>query len=108
MIEIVIYTIYDMSAKLSSQNVEKINKATELNFEDTKNVTYQMLIDQRSETMGMAYGYPRHKNEKLVWILPSLPMGLIIDSNNTDIKEYTEGEYIEYEKTLDPLPFDNL
>ena len=94
-----------MSAKLSSQNVKTINAVTELHFEDINNVTYQMLIDGRTESLGMGYGYPRHKNGVLVWVLPSIPMGLIIDPNSTVIKEYTEQEYIDnILPTFDPLP----
>ena len=94
-----------MGAKLSPQNVATINKVTELHFDDLENVTYQMLIDSRTDSMGMAYGYPKYKNGVLVWVLPSIPMGLIVDENSTVIKEYTEQEYIDnILPTFDPLP----
>ena len=104
MIDIIVYTIHDMGAKLSSQNVAKINAVTELYFDDLENVTYQMLIDGRSQSLGMAYGYPRHKNGVLFWVLPSIPIGLVVDPTSKAIKEYTESEYKEFEKTLDPYP----
>ena len=105
MIDIIVYTIHDMSAKLSPQNVVTINSVTELYFEDLENVTYQMLIDGRTESLGMAYGYQRHKNGVLVWVLPSIPMGLVVDQNSTAIKEHTEEEYINnILPTFDPLP----
>jgi len=94
-----------MGAKLSPQNVQTINNVTELNFEDVDNVTYQMLIDGRTASLGMAFGYPRHKDGALVYILPSIPMGLVVDPSSTAIKEYTEEEYINNVlPTLDPLP----
>ena len=95
MIEIIVYIINDMNATLDEANVLVINEATELNYTDTLNVTYQMLHDDRKESLGMAYGYFKNKNSVPFWVLPSLPMGLIIKEGNTDIEEYTEQEYIE-------------
>ena len=82
-----------MKATLDEANVLVINETTELNYTDTLNVTYQMLHDDRKASLGMAYGYFKKKEGVQFWILPSLPMGLIIKEGNTDIKEYTEDEY---------------
>lgn len=95
MIKIVIYIISDMNATLDEANVLILNEVTELNYTDTLNVTYQMLQDDRKESLGMAYGYFKKKEGVSFWVLPSLPMGLIIKEGNTDIKEYTEEEYKE-------------
>ena len=84
-----------MNAKLDEANVLTLNEVTELNYTDTSNVTYQMLHDDRKESLGMAYGYFENKEGVPFWVLPSLPMGLIIKEGNTDIKEYTEEEYTE-------------
>ena len=54
----IVYTIHDMGAKLSPQNVATINKVTELHFDDLENVTYQMLIDSIQNTkMVFWYGF---------------------------------------------------
>ena len=84
-----------MKATLDEANVLVINETTELNYTDTLNVTYQMLHDDRKASLGMAYGYFKKKEGVEFWVLPSLPMGLIIKEGNTDIKEYTEQEYKE-------------
>ena len=84
-----------MNATLDEANVLILNEVTELNYTDTLNVTYQMLQDDRKESLGMAYGYFKKKEGVSFWVLPSLPMGLIIKEGNTDIKEYTEEEYKE-------------
>ena len=94
MIPIVIYIISDMNASLDEANVLVINENTELNYPPNSSVTYQMLHDDRKESLGMAYGYFKKKEGVEFWVLPSLPMGLIIKEGNTDIKEYTEQEYI--------------
>ena len=93
--DVLVYVISDMKAKLSAENVGVINQLTELNFDDVNNVTYQMLIYARRDSMHMAYGYPMFKNSVQFWVLPSLPMGLYIDSLSTVIKEYTEEDYIK-------------
>lgn len=98
--DILVYVISDMSAKLTADNVEVINQLTELNFSDVNNVTYQDLINARRDSMHMAYGYPMFKNSVQFWVLPSLPMGLYIDPLSDVIKEYTEGKYKK-----DILPF---
>lgn len=95
-IRTVVYVISDMSAKLSSSNVAIINELTELHFEDIENVTYQMLIDARKDSLGMAYGYPMYKDGIEFWVLPSVPMGIVVDPNSDVIKEYTEEHYKKY------------
>lgn len=95
MISIIIYIISDMNAKLDEANVLIINEVTELNYTDTLNVTYQMLHDDRKDSRGSEYGYFKKKEGVEFWVLPSLPMGLIIKEGNTDIEEYTEQEYKE-------------
>jgi hypothetical protein len=89
----IIYVISDMDAKLDSYNVNIINQLTELNFEDIENVTYQMLIDARRNSLNMAYGYPMYLDGVQFWVLPSLPMGLTIEEGSEVITEYTEEEY---------------
>lgn len=91
----IVYVINDMSAKLSARNVQIINQLTELNFDDVENVTYQMLIDARKESMGMAYGYPMYLNSFQFWVLPSLVMGLTIEEGSEAIKEYSKQYYID-------------
>lgn len=104
-LQIIVYLIYDMTAKLSPSNVEVINQLTELNFDDVENVTYQILIDARKKSRGSEHGYKRFKNGKLVYVLPSLPMGMVVDPNSAAIKEVSEEDYINiYEPTFDPLP----
>jgi hypothetical protein len=93
-LQVIVFVISDMSAKMSADNVEIINNLTELNFEDTDNVTYQMLIDARRESIGSGYGYPMFKDGLQFWVLPSLQMGLTVDPNSTVIKQYTEEEYV--------------
>lgn len=93
-LEVIVFVISDMSAKMSADNVEIINNLTELNFEDTYNVTYQMLIDARRESTGSGYGYPMFKDGVRFWVLPSVPMGLTVDPTSTVIKQYTEEEYV--------------
>ena len=99
MIPIIIYIINDMNATLDEANVLVINETTELNYPPINGkydyVTYQMLHDDRKESLSMAYGYFKNKNRVPFWVLPSLPMGLIIKEGNTDIVEYTEQEYTE-------------
>ena len=94
-LEITIFVISDMSATMSADNVEIINNLTELYFEDTENVTYQMLIDARRDSLGTEFGYPMFKDGVEFWVLPSLQMGLTVDPNSTAIKQYTEEEYIK-------------
>jgi len=95
-INTVVYVISDMNAKLSVSNVAIINELTELHFEDIENVTYQMLIDARKDSLGMAYGYPMYKDGIEFWVLPSVPMGIVVDPNSDVIKEYTEEHYKKY------------
>jgi len=92
-INTIIYVISDLNGVISKENIEKINNLTELNFEGFETVTYQMLIDARRNSMEMAYGYPMFKNGVKFWVLPSLPMGLIIYNDNDIIKEYYEQDY---------------
>lgn len=89
-----IYVISDMSAKLSASNVEVINNLTELSFSDVNNVTYQNLIDARRESKGSGYGYEVSVQGVKKWVLPSVPMGLVVDPLSTAITEYTEQDYI--------------
>ena len=94
-LEVILFVISDMSEKMSADNVEIINNLTELNFEDTENVTYKMLINARRESIGSGYGYPMFKDGVKFWVLPSLQMGLSIDPTSTVIKQYTEDEYVK-------------
>ena len=96
----IVFVINNMGGKLSADNVEIINQLTELNFEDVNNVTYQNLIDERKDSLNMAYGYPMYKDSVEFWVLPSLNMGLSVNPNNHDIKEYTKEQYKK-----DILPF---
>ena len=104
MIDVIIYVINNMDATLDEANVLVINEVTELNYPPINGkydyVTYQMLHDDRKESLGMAYGYFKNKNSVPFWVLPSLPIGLVIKEGNTDIVEYTEEEYI---KNIEPL-----
>jgi len=93
-----------MEGKLNAQNVATINYLTELNFDDAENVTYQNLIDARKVSLGMAYGEPRHINGSLVYVLPTVNMGLVIKEGNTDIKMVTREDYLEnYLPTFDVI-----
>ncbi len=94
-LETPIFVISDMSATMSADNVEIINNLTELYFEDTENVTYQMLIDARKDSIGIGYGYPMYKDGVQFWVLPSIPMGLTVDPNSPSIKQYTLDEYLK-------------
>ena len=94
-LETPIFVISDMSANMSADNVEIINNLTELYFEDTENVTYQMLIDARKDSKGTEFGYPMFKDGTQFWVLPSISMGLTVDPNSTAIKQYTLEEYVK-------------
>ena len=92
-LETPIYVISNMSAKLSASNVQVINQLTELYFEDVENVTYQDLVNARTESLGSGFGYPEFKDGVEFWVLPSIAMGLTVDPNSPSIKEYTKQEY---------------
>ena len=93
-ISIVIYVIKDLNVRLIDSNIDVIRALTELK-DLPYGTTYKGLIDARRESLGYGYGYSIKVNEgaEELYILPSLPMGLDIDPNSNNIKEYTEQEY---------------
>lgn len=93
MIQTIIYLIHDLDAKLTASNVEVINQLTELSFSDVNNVTYRQLIEARKQSLGNGYGYEVSIQGVKKWVLPSIPMGLVVDPSSVAIKEYTEQEY---------------
>ena len=103
-ITITIFLIYDMSEPLDDYNIDIIRKLTELK-DLPYGTNYTELIEARKESLGYGYGYPRYRNGDLVYVLPSLPMGMIIDPTTTAIEEVSEEDYVNiHEPTFDPLP----
>ncbi len=107
--DIVFFVVSDMNATLNAENVSKINYATELNFDDVNNVTYQMLHDARLQTMGGNHcGSFKKLNGVEYWVLPTpKAMNLTINVDNTDIVEYSYNDFknlvwdIEQEEEID-------
>jgi hypothetical protein len=100
------YLIYDMSESLEDYNIDIIKNLTELK-DLPYGTTYQELINARKESLGYGYGYPQYKEGNLVYVLPSLVMGLIINPNSTAIKEVTEEDYVNnYLPTFDVIEID--
>lgn len=101
-----IYLIYDINEPLADLNIDIIKSLTEL--KDLQyGTTYQQLIKARKDSLGYGYGYPKYKDEVLIYVLPALVMGLEVDPNSTAIKEVTEEEYINnYLPTFDVIDED--
>ena len=96
-----IYLIYDVDESLSDSNIDIIREGTELK-ELPYGTTYQQLIQARKDSLGYGYGYPKYKDEVLIYVLPSLVIGLTVDPNSTAIKEVTEDDYVNnYLPTFD-------
>ena len=93
--------VKDLTEKLDSGNVVGINYYTELNFEDTENVTYQNLIDARFDSLGSFFGMPKKKNGVDYWVFPiNASWGLYVDPLSENVKEYTSDTY---KKEIKPL-----
>jgi len=98
-----IYLIYDMNEPLEDSNIDIIKNLTELKSLPY-GTTYSELIQARKDSLGYGYGYPKYKEGKLVYVLPSLVMGLTINPNSTAIKEVTEADYLtNYLPTFDVI-----
>ena len=92
--------ITNMEAFISKANIDKINASEGTSYPSLENtVTYQMLWDSRTEERG----YKRHLNGVELWVLPYLKGRVEINPLSEDITEYSYGEYLEFEKTLDPI-----
>ena len=105
--------ITNIDANISIANVVAINAnegtnypttpLTEDDSETRSQITYQMLWDSRTKERG----YKRHLNGVELWVLPYLKGRVEINPLSEDITEYSYGEYLEFEKTLDPIEIES-
>ena len=96
--------ITNMDAFISKVNIDKINASEGTSYPSLENtITYQMLWDSRTKERG----YKSHLNGVELWVLPYLKGRVEINPLSEDITEYSYGEYLEYEKTLDPIEIES-
>jgi len=89
-----------MDAFISKENIDRINASEGTNYPSLENtITYQNLWDSRTKERG----YKRHLNGVELWVLPYLKGRVEINPLSEDITKYSYAEYLEFEKTLDPI-----